>query len=110
MSDELKITKEAVLNAAKECPDAADVLKKLFPKIFTAEIDYKEVEADHIIRALNEYSGYRETNTPRAQYMARERYVMARIFYHGIRTDVVDEIEDLGPRKLYRKYKDLPKS
>jgi hypothetical protein len=34
MSEELKITKERVLEAAKECPTSQAVMKKLFPEVF----------------------------------------------------------------------------
>jgi hypothetical protein len=35
---ELKITKERVLAAAKECSNAGQVLKKLFPEVFEDDI------------------------------------------------------------------------
>lgn len=34
---ELKISKEAVLEASKKCPDAKEVLKALFPDVFKEE-------------------------------------------------------------------------
>lgn len=39
MSEPLTITKEAVLEAAKKCPTAEEVLKTLFPNAFPPDLD-----------------------------------------------------------------------
>ena len=36
MSDELKITKEKVIEAANSCPTAKAVLEKMFPEVFSS--------------------------------------------------------------------------
>ena len=42
---ELKISKEAVLEASETCPDAKEVLKALFPDVFKEGVDIsKEIE------------------------------------------------------------------
>jgi hypothetical protein len=40
--DELKITKEKVLKASQNCPQAKEVLKELFPEAF--EVQYKDFD------------------------------------------------------------------
>lgn len=37
MGKELKVTKEAVLRAAKSCPDARRILENMFPEAFVNE-------------------------------------------------------------------------
>ena len=47
MSIELKITKEHVLEAAKSCPDADRILRKLFPEAFEEDISNMHMKKFH---------------------------------------------------------------
>ena len=47
MSTELKITKERVLVAAKSCPDADRILKKLFPEAFEEDVSDMHMKRFH---------------------------------------------------------------
>ena len=38
--DELKVSREGVLAAAKSCPQAKAVLEKLFPAVFVDEVEF----------------------------------------------------------------------
>ena len=109
MSEELALpTKESIRKAAEKCPEAKEVLKELFPSVFSKKIDFKENLADNIIKDLVVYSGVNDDDCDRDEWMPREQYIMARIFLTGIRSGVLDEIERLGPRKFYTKYRYLP--
>lgn len=57
---ELKITKERVLEAAKDCADAKRVLTKLFPEVFVA--DYVQVDASLSIKTKDGYNAITRRN------------------------------------------------
>ena len=58
---ELKVTKEKVLKAAKDCKDAEKVLRTLFPEVFKGD-KYSNLSLSNInnfiqVRIIGEYTG-----------------------------------------------------
>ena len=82
MSDDLKISKEKVLEASKKCPQAKEVLKTLFPDVFKAKVelvagDIYVHESDNFLYyyLVVEHNGINFLCALGSQYQASKGYV-----------------------------------
>ena len=99
-SKELKISKEAVLEASKTCPDAKEVLKALFPDVFEEKFpSARQYEFVKNIIGL----AYDFVYVQDGDVQEKADYLLAQILYSAYPGDTVVEFDEFHKR-VFKKY------
>ncbi len=101
---ELKISKEAVLEAAEKCSNAKEVLKVLFPSVFKVNFLHRGTlkQASNIINQAFSFSY--EGDIPPDETQERADYLLARFLYEAHPGDGRDPAFDSFSERILAKY------